>query len=254
MDYLVLFLAVLLPVAMVDLARGRLTPGVMEAVSGFTGAFVLGVIVFHMLPEAYGGAHSAAGVGGCVLAGLLLQTVLEFFSRGIDHGHTHSRSASHGEDRAHTADGSLTIGMFVSLFLHTFLESTPIVAGDAHGHGHLHEVAAEGSLSPLLVSIALHTIPMAIVLYMMLLRTVKSRTRAWLLMILFALSGPLGILAGAHWEFIHRYYYAALAVVVGILLHVSSVMMSDCQIGFHGRLRKLGVIALGFAAAAWIAL
>ena len=95
---------------------------------------------------------------------------------------------------------------------------------------------------------------MAIVLYMMLLRTVKSRTRAWLLMILFALSGPLGILAGAHWSFIHRYYYAALAVVVGILLHVSSVMMSDCQIGVHGRLRKLGVIVLGFAAAAWIAL
>ena len=254
MDYLVLFLAVLLPVAMVDLARGRLTPGVMEAVSGFTGAFVLGVIVFHMLPEAYSDTYSAAWVGGCVLAGLLLQTVLEFFSRGIDHGHTHSRSAGHGEDRAHATDGSLTIGMFVSLFLHTFLESTPIVAGDAHGHGHLHEVAGEGSLSPLLVSIALHTIPMAIVLYMLLLRTVKSRTRAWLLMILFALSGPLGILAGAQWEFIHRYYYAALAVVVGILLHVSSVMMSDCQIGFHGRLRKLGVIALGFAAAAWIAL
>ena len=47
---------------------------------------------------------------------------------------------------------------------------------------------------------------------------------------------------------------AALAVVVGILLHVSSVMMSDCQIGVHGRLRKFGVIVLGFAAAAWIAL
>ena len=78
MDYLVLFLAVLLPVPMVDVARGRLTPGVMEAVSGFTGAFVLGVIVFHMLPEAYGGTHSAAWVGGCVLAGLLLQTVWSF--------------------------------------------------------------------------------------------------------------------------------------------------------------------------------
>lgn len=157
MDYLVLFLAVLLPVAMVDVARGRLTPGVMEAVSGFTGAFVLGVIVFHMLPEAYGGTHSAAWVGGCVLAGLLLQTVLEFFSRGIDHGHTHSRSASHGEDRAHAADGSLTIGMFVSLFLHTFLESTPIVAG-AHTGTDTCTKSPRGEASPRCWS-ASHFIP-----------------------------------------------------------------------------------------------
>ena len=57
------------------------------------------------------------------------------------------------------------------------------------------------------------------------------------------------MLIGAHTEIFHRYYFAALAVVVGILLHVSSVMLFDCDMAAYGKARKLVIIVAGFIAA-----
>lgn len=248
MDYIVLFLATAVAVAIVEIFRKRLTKTTVDLVSGFTGAFVLGIIVFHMLPEIYGSEMTIRATGFCIMGGLLIQAVLDFFTKGIDHGHTHTEHCTHthhSHDHAHGDDNSLTIGMFVSLFLHTFLESTPILAGDVHGHAHDHGLTD----SPLLFSIAVHTIPMAIVLYVLVLRTVKNRVKALSLMALFALSGPLGMLIGAQTEIFHRYYFAALAVVVGILLHVSSVMLFDCDMAAYGKARKLVIIVAGFIAA-----
>lgn len=250
MDYLLLFSATVLAVILVETFRKRLTKTAIDVLSGFTGAFVLGIIVFHMLPEAYTGGQSPTTVGFCIMGGLLIQAILDFFTKGVDHGHTHTEHCTHSH--AHT-DNSLTIGMFVSLSLHTFLESTPILAGEAHEHAHTHVPAEIDAASPLLVSIALHTVPMAIVLYLLAVRSMKSRKKALLSMVLFGLSGPLGIWVGAHLEFIHHYYYAALAVVVGILLHVSTVMLFDCDMATYGKARKLLVIVLGFAAAAALA-
>ncbi len=252
MDYIILFMATVLAVVAVNVFRGRLTKTAVDLISGFTGAFVLGIIVFHMLPEAYEGGLSATVIGFCIMGGLLIQAVLDFFTKGVDHGHTHTESCTHSHHHSgEKVDNSLTIGMFVSLFLHTFLESTPILAGDVHGHGHdhAHGILDIGGVSPLLLSIALHTIPMAIVLYILVLRSVRSKTKAMLLMLLFGLSGPLGMFVGAHTEIFHEYYYAALAVVVGILLHVSSVMLFDCDMAAYGKVRKLVIIVLGFIAA-----
>lgn len=250
MDYIILFMATVLAVVAVNVFRGRLTKTAVDLISGFTGAFVLGIIVFHMLPEAYEGGLSATVIGFCIMGGLLIQAVLDFFTKGVDHGHTHTESCTHSHRHSgEKVDNSLTIGMFVSLFLHTFLESTPILAGDVHGHDHAHGILDIGGVSPLLLSIALHTIPMAIVLYILVLRSVRSKTKAMLLMLLFGLSGPLGMFVGAHTEIFHEYYYAALAVVVGILLHVSSVMLFDCDMAAYGKVRKLVIIVLGFIAA-----
>lgn len=248
MDYLILFCATVLAVVSVELFRRRITETAIDVLSAFTGAFVLGILVFHMLPEVYSGGLSPLRTGLCIMTGLLIQTGLDFFTRGVDHGHAHTPHSGH------TDQGALTLGMFISLALHTFLESTPILAGEHHGHTHTHASLQTEGLSPLLISIALHTIPMAIVLYLLILRRVHSRIKAWGAMTLFALAGPLGILAGARLEFIHHYYSAALAVVIGILLHVSSVMLFDCETALYGKTRKLAVIVLGFAAAAAVAL
>lgn len=90
---------------------------------------------------------------------------------------------------------------------------------------------------------------MAMVLYIFLLRVVKKRSTALLLMAVFGLAGPLGMFAGQHISWLSEYYFQLLAVVVGILLHVSAVMLFDCDMAVYGKIKKLAVIVLGFAGA-----
>lgn len=247
-DYIVLFGATALAVFAVVFLGKRIGKRSVDLVSGFTGAFVIGIIVFHMLPEVYS-ELPARTIGLCIMAGLLIQSVLDFFTKGIDHGHTHTPSCTHGH--GHDDDGNmpLTVAMFVSLSLHTFIESLPILSGGhVHAHEHVHHGLEIAGVSPLLAGIALHTIPMAMVLYIFLLRVVK-RSTALLLMAVFGLAGPLGMFAGEHIGWLSEYYFQLLAVVVGILLHVSSVMLFDCDMAVYGKVKKLAVIVLGFAGA-----
>ena len=63
----------------------------------FSGAFLLGMTVFTLIPEVYHGIlegeHShedIKNIGLWIIIGILLQIVLEFFSHGAEHGHFHS--------------------------------------------------------------------------------------------------------------------------------------------------------------------
>ncbi|MDD4820668.1 MAG: ZIP family metal transporter, partial [Flavobacteriales bacterium] len=58
-----------------------------------------------------------------------------------------------------------------------------------------------------------------------------------------------GMFIGAHVPFLHMYYYQMMAVVTGILLHVSSVMLFDCDMAMYGKLKKLAVIVAGLLGA-----
>ena len=64
----------------------------------FSGAFLMGMTIFHLLPEVYHEAlhtheeNSDFGdkaIGVWIVVGILLQIVLEFFSHGAEHGHFH---------------------------------------------------------------------------------------------------------------------------------------------------------------------
>ena len=243
MDYIILFSATLLAVLAVEAYRKPIEKSSIDLISGFTGAFVIGILVFHMLPEVYE-ELAPRTIGLCIMIGLLIQSILDFYTKGIDHGHTHTAHCTHG----HSADEmhpSLTIAMFVSLSMHTFLESIPILS-DTQMHSHdLHHGIEIAGVSPLLVGIALHTIPMAMVLYMFIRKSVKSHRKALMLILFFGLMGPLGMFIGAHVSFLHQYYYQMMAVVTGILLHVSSVMLFDCDMAMYGKIKKLSVIVIG---------
>ena len=53
----------------------------------FSGAYLLSVTVFELLPEVY--AEAIDGIGIFIMLGLLLQILLEFVSKGVEHGHLH---------------------------------------------------------------------------------------------------------------------------------------------------------------------
>ena len=167
----------------------------------FGGAFLIGIIFNHLIPETYAmGDH----VGWIVVLGFLLQGVLEYGSKGIEHGHMH---ASHIK-----ASARMPWAMFFSLCLHALIESMPLHGDnhdqayhDHHGHAQLHGI--EGVDMVLMTGLILHKLPVALVLMGMLDALGIKRSSRWLAMIVFGLMPLAGMLlyyvlvhTGASWS------------------------------------------------------
>ncbi len=188
-------------VRMVEADAGRI-----KLLLAFSGAFLLGVTVLHMLPELY--ERGGIGIGPWVLGGFLLQVVLEFFSRGIEHGHVHVHKG-HG----HT----LPLATLLSLCLHSFTEGMPFA-----------DPLVRGNI-PFVTGVLMHKMPMAIALATVLKRSEVPVARSWVMIIVFATALPTGILAGVlggdhlGGDFLLR----ALALAIGMLLHISTTIIFE---------------------------
>ena len=89
----------------------------------FSGAYLLSVTVFELLPEVY--AEAIDGIGIFIMLGLLLQILLEFVSKGVEHGHLH------------TTDKSMTfpLTLLVSFSINAMLEDVLFAATGHLLHG-----------------------------------------------------------------------------------------------------------------------
>lgn len=209
---LLLFFALPLAAAMGVRALGT-APGPLRLLLSFSGSFLLGVVFLHMLPELY--ESQGEGVGLWILAGFLLQVVLEFFSKGIEHGHMHG-----GEG------GALPWITLVSLCIHSFVEGMPFADPDVAGN------------RPFLAGVLLHKLPMAIALASVVGHARLPPPRAWAMLLIFALAAPLGIgvglLVGTDTE--HRVLHGMLGLAIGMLLHIGTTIIFESAPGhrFHG--------------------
>ena len=59
----------------------------LKLLLAFSGAFLLSITVFNFLPEVYNNSNKPVGL--FIMIGILLQVILEFFSKGAEHGHVH---------------------------------------------------------------------------------------------------------------------------------------------------------------------
>ena len=59
----------------------------LKLLLAFSGSFLLSLTVMHLLPELYVTNNSSIGL--FIMLGILFQIVLEFFSKGAEHGHVH---------------------------------------------------------------------------------------------------------------------------------------------------------------------
>lgn len=195
----------------------------------FSGAFLLGVVFLHMLPELY--QEEGAGIGVWVLAGFLLQVVLEFFSHGIEHGHMH-----------HHAHGSTSLPWMtlLSLCLHSFTEGMPFA--DARVSSNL----------PFLLGVVLHKMPMAIALATVLQRAGSSPRAGWTMLVLFALAAPAGILAGeVAGELLGgRALHYMLGLAIGMLLHISTTIIFESAPEHRFNAARFVAVIIGAALAA----
>jgi len=171
----------------------------------FSGGYLLSIAVFHLLPEIYEVHNHFFGVW--IMAGFFLQLVLEFMSRGMEHGHAHTELFR---------DKVLPFTLLAGLFIHALLESLPIGA-------HSNEV----SRNAFLWAIVIHKLPVSIILYAMLSELTSNKWIILAWMAAFALIAPLGTWFGTQLTFLHEYYRELNALVLGMFLHISTTILFE---------------------------
>ena len=198
----------------------------------FSGAFLLSLTVLHLLPELFqeGHHHHHEGehehrlpVGLFIMIGILFQIVLEFFSKGAEHGHVHIHTDKN--DELHHIPWLL----FVSLCLHALLEGFPIQENTNLAYG-----------------IAVHHFPIAIILTLFFVNAKMEKKMIFGFMFSFALMTPLGTFLAEQMHFAQHYSKEISAVVVGILFHISSTIIFESNEGHKFNLAKITMIVLGF--------
>ena len=198
----------------------------------FSGAFLLSLTVLHLLPELFqeGHHHHHEGehehrlpVGLFIMIGILFQIVLEFFSKGAEHGHVHIHTDKN--DELHHIPWLL----FISLCLHALLEGFPIQENTNLAYG-----------------IAIHHFPIAIILTLIFVNAKMEKKMIFGFMFAFALMTPIGTFLAEQMHFAQHYSKEISAVVVGILFHISSTIIFESNEGHKFNLAKITMIVLGF--------
>lgn len=220
MTYLLPILGVLLSFIFVFIAKPKSKEN-FKLLLAFSGAFLLALTVFELLPSAY--EHSdAKTIGVFVMLGILLQIFLEFFSKGAEHGHVHINSEK----------SDFPWLLFFSLSIHAFLEGFPIENHDTIIYG-----------------ILIHKIPIAVILSIFLLGSKIKLVKAIFFILLFALMTPLGSYTASNSDFASQYYAPITALVIGVFLHISTVILFESSEGHKFNLHKLLVIVVGIVIA-----
>ncbi|WP_422080837.1 ZIP family metal transporter [Ulvibacterium sp.] len=220
MKYLLLVLAVLLSFGFVVLFKPK-NKANFKLLLAFSGAFLLALTLFELFPKAYVNSNAKI-IGVFIMLGILLQIFLEFFSKGAEHGHIHMNEEK-------TLFPWL---LFVSLSVHAFLEGFPVQENDTIMYG-----------------ILVHKVPIAIILGIFLLGSKIRMVYALLFIGLFALMTPLGSFFATNVDFVSPYLSYINAVVIGVFLHISTVILFESSEGHTFNIRKLLVIVLGIVIA-----
>lgn len=217
MSYVLLILAVLIGALLVFIIKP--SNKIVRLLLAFSGAYLLSVTILHLLPEVYTPNSNYKTVGIFILAGIILQSVLESFSKGAEHGHIH----------IHTDGKQFPTLLFVSLSLHAFSEGLPIHhAGDN-----------------LLWAIIVHKIPIAIVLTTFLLHANYSKKIVFGFLIIFGLMSPLGMLLGDKIPFFTDYATEITALIIGVFLHISTIILFESSENHKFNLQKFVAILFG---------
>lgn len=182
----------------------------------FSGAYLLSVTVFELLPEVYEtGDHR---VGLFIMLGLLLQIVLEFGSQGVEHGHMHHEGKNN----------TFPFALLISLCIHAFLEGFPLNTSEH-----------------LIYGVIIHKIPVAAILSTFLIHSGLSKTKVYIFLAIFALMTPLGSWVQLSFEGINEFAAYINAVVIGIFLHVSTTILFEASKNHTFNASKLAVIIFG---------
>jgi zinc and cadmium transporter len=190
--------------------------------------FLITICLNEVFPQVYT-AETGGSLGIFVIAGVLLQMILEALTKGFEHGHVHH----------HNEHNILPVALMAGLFVHAFIEGIPL-ANEEH------------DFSPYLLGIVFHNLPISFILGAFLFnRKQESRSTpsypSLLIVVLFALASPMGMLLGNYFNLDLQPYF--LAIVGGIFLHISSVIIFESNKNHNIDWTKIGLVIVGVSLA-----
>jgi zinc transporter ZupT len=219
MSLIILFLSVIAGIGIVYTLRPNAK--FTQLLLSFSGAYLLAITVTHLLPEVF--QHAEKNVGLFIILGLLIQLIMDYFSKGAEHGHIHSHH-----------NGKLPTFLFISLCLHAFMEGVPI-------NDHQHQ--------ELLWAIIVHKIPITIVLGSFLVHSKRPLVQCLSLLLIFSLMSPLGSLIGSNVPLALIYKTEITAIIIGVFLHISTIIIFESSENHKFNIVKFIAIILGFGVA-----
>lgn len=211
----------------------------LKLLLAYSAAYLLALSFLHLIPESFHENEKLAG--WFVLVGFILQIVLDYFSQGVEHGHSH----------VHLGKQKNFIWMVsISLWIHAFIEGMPFGAAEAgielsehSGHAHSHG-------NSLLIGISLHKITEGIVFASLLLNLIESKVKALIWLLVFSLIAPLGawvyyLTDGLNFLDLDNTLSLVTALLVGIILHVATTILFESEEGHNFNKKKFIAIILG---------
>jgi len=217
MSYIALILSVFLGVLVVLWLKPK--SEIIQLFLSFSGAYLLSITVLHLIPEVF--ESHQENIGLFILLGILLQSILEFFSKGAEHGHIH----------VHTHTKEIPWLLFISLSLHAFIEGIPL--GNATNNG-------------MLWAIVIHKIPITIVLVAFLFNSGLNKKYALLFIAAFALMSPLGSALCNSVSYFTMYHTEITAIIIGVFLHISTAILFESSQNHQFNIKKFVVVLIGF--------
>jgi zinc transporter ZupT len=226
MSYLLPFLGVLFGGLMVIVTKETKISSrwPIKLLLSFSGAFLLSLTLFNLLPDVYQHINGKA-TGVFIMLGITLQIVLETLSKGAEHGHIHH----------HGASNQFPWLLFVSLCIHSFLEGFPL-----HQH------------NSMMFGVLMHKIPIAILITAFLVKSDFKMSQILLFLLVFAIMTPLGTFVSFYFEGLEAYISYINAIVIGIFLHISTIILFESDQGHKFNFSKLFAILLGIIIAYFI--
>jgi zinc transporter ZupT len=183
--------------------------------------FLITICLNEVFPQVYHSDNHNIGV--YVILGVLVQMLLENLTK--EHGHLHHHSDDHA---------IIPVALIAGLFVHAFIEGIPL--------SHEKQV-----LSPYLLGILFHNVPISFVLGSFLAHSKNFSPKFWLIVMIFALASPLGMLLGKYFDEDLKVYF--LAIVSGIFLHISSVIIFESNKNHKMDWQKIILVICGVSLA-----
>ena len=180
----------------------------------FSGAFLLGTTITSLIPSVF--TNGNEDISYWILAGIIIQIMLEQLSKGAEHGHIH------------TSEKRIPLTLITGLYLHALIEGFPI-----HRH------------NDLLWAIIIHKLPIAMLLTLAIWQTKFKFSKKVIILIGFAIMTPLGSYLNFYTPILQPYSLHITALVVGVLLHISTTILFESSENHNFNISKLLVIVIG---------
>lgn len=222
MVYLLLFICSLLSGLVLFFAKRdfkKLIPSILS----FSGAYLIGISFLHLLPELF--VVQDHTIGLFLACGFFLQLILDYFSGGIEHGHTHLNK---------NKIGTFPVLVFFSLSIHAFLEALPLI-----------EMVSNRSFNSYLVGLLIHKAPISFVMTSLLFAYQLPRKIIFIALIAFSLWAPLGAFLGDYIALSQLYFQRLFALSLGIILHLSTTILIENNDQHQIHWKKLLPLILG---------